>query len=100
MSLTSHFRTRESSGYDVRKRRVRLGLHAYLRHMEQAMSKARQERQAPRALSGGSLVYKWVDSPVGRLKLVATDEGLAAILWAADRPGRVRLKLDAEDAGH
>ena len=53
-----------------------------------------------RALSRGSLVYKWVDSPVGRLKLVATDEGLAGILWAADRPGRVRLKLDGEDAGH
>jgi methylated-DNA-[protein]-cysteine S-methyltransferase len=64
------------------------------RHMEQAMTKARQER------SPGSLVYKWVDSPVGRLKLVATDEGLAGILWAADRPGRVRLKADAEDAGH
>ena len=28
------------------------------------------------------LVYKWVDSPVGRLKLVATDRGLAGILWA------------------
>ena len=26
-------------------------------------------------------VYKMVDSPVGRLTLVATDEGLAAILW-------------------
>lgn len=46
------------------------------------------------------LVYKWLDSPVGRLKLVATDEGLAGILWPTDRPGRVRLTLDAEDAGH
>ena len=64
------------------------------------MNKARQEGQAPPALSRGSLVYKWVDSPVGRLKLVATDEGLAGILWATDRPGRVRLKIDAEDAGH
>jgi methylated-DNA-[protein]-cysteine S-methyltransferase len=68
--------------------------------MEQAMTKARQERQAPRALSSGSLAYKWVDSPVGRLKLVATGEGLAGILWATDRPGRVRLKPDGEDAGH
>jgi len=64
------------------------------------MNKARQEGQAPPALSRGSLVYKWVDSPVGRLKLVATDEGLAGILWATDGPGRVRLKIDAEDAGH
>ena len=28
-------------------------------------------------------------SPVGRLTLVATDEGLAAILWENDRPRRV-----------
>ena len=41
-----------------------------------------------------------VDSPVGRLTLVATDEGLAAILWENDRPGRVRLNIEAEDAGH
>ena len=27
-----------------------------------------------------------MDSPVGRLKLVATDDGLAAILWERDRP--------------
>ena len=64
------------------------------------MNNAHQDGRAPRALSRSSLVYKWVDSPVGRLKLVATDEGLAAILWATNRPGRVRLKLDAEDAGH
>jgi methylated-DNA-[protein]-cysteine S-methyltransferase len=46
------------------------------------------------------LVYKWVDSPVGRLKLVASDEGLAAILWEADRPRRVRLRVEAEDRTH
>jgi methylated-DNA-[protein]-cysteine S-methyltransferase len=46
------------------------------------------------------MVYKIVDSPVGRLKLVATDEGLAAILWEHDRPRRVRLAIDGEDAGH
>jgi methylated-DNA-[protein]-cysteine S-methyltransferase len=45
-------------------------------------------------------VYKTMDSPVGRLKLVATDEGLAAILWENDRPHRVRLNIDAEDNGH
>ena len=45
-------------------------------------------------------VYKWVNSPVGRLKLVASDRGLAAVLWAADPPNRVRLTIDAEDARH
>jgi methylated-DNA-[protein]-cysteine S-methyltransferase len=44
--------------------------------------------------------YKMVDSPVGRLKLVATDEGLAAILWENDRPGRVPLDSGAQDNGH
>ena len=45
-------------------------------------------------------VYKMIDSPVGRLKLVATDQGLAAILWENDRPGRVRLNLETESPGH
>jgi methylated-DNA-[protein]-cysteine S-methyltransferase len=45
-------------------------------------------------------VYKTVESPVGKLKLVATDDGLAAILWENDRPGRVRLNIKAEDNAH
>ena len=45
-------------------------------------------------------VCKVVDSPVGKLTLVATDRGLAAILWENDRPGRVRLEIDAEDSRH
>jgi methylated-DNA-[protein]-cysteine S-methyltransferase len=45
-------------------------------------------------------VYKWIDSPVGRLKLVATDAGLAAILWEKDRPRRVPLTIAAEDNQH
>ena len=45
-------------------------------------------------------VYKIIDSPVGRLTLVATDAGIAAILWPDDRPGRVRLELDAQDDTH
>lgn len=32
---------------------------------------------------------KIVHSPVGKLKLVATDDGLVAILWDNDRPHRV-----------
>jgi len=45
-------------------------------------------------------VYKMMSSPVGRLKLIATDAGLAAILWENDRPSRVRLNAEAEDARH
>jgi methylated-DNA-[protein]-cysteine S-methyltransferase len=45
-------------------------------------------------------VYKRVESPVGKLTLVATDEGLAAILWENDRPSRVRLNIEAEDNRH
>lgn len=45
-------------------------------------------------------VYKTIDSPIGKLKLVATDEGLAAILWENDRPHRVPLKIEGEDRNH
>ncbi len=38
-----------------------------------------------------SLAYKMMESPVGKLKLVASDKGLVAILWENDRPSRVRL---------
>jgi methylated-DNA-[protein]-cysteine S-methyltransferase len=44
--------------------------------------------------------YKWVDSPVGRLKLVASDVGLAAILWENENPRRVRLGHLVEDKSH
>jgi methylated-DNA-[protein]-cysteine S-methyltransferase len=45
-------------------------------------------------------VYKLIDSPVGKLTLVATDDGLAAILWENDPPRRVRLNLETEDNRH
>lgn len=45
-------------------------------------------------------VYKRMASPVGILTLVATDDGLAAILWENDRDGRVRVTLAAEDDRH
>jgi methylated-DNA-[protein]-cysteine S-methyltransferase len=45
-------------------------------------------------------VYMWMDSPIGKLKLVATDDGLAGILWAKERPNRVRLHVEAEDRTH
>jgi len=41
--------------------------------------------------------YKSISSPVGRLKLVASERGLAAILWENDDPERVRLEPLVED---
>jgi methylated-DNA-[protein]-cysteine S-methyltransferase len=45
-------------------------------------------------------VYKIIDSPVGKLKLVGNDDGLAAVLWENDDPKRVRLGATEEDGGH
>ncbi|MEO5492734.1 MAG: methylated-DNA--[protein]-cysteine S-methyltransferase [Sphingomonas sp.] len=39
-------------------------------------------------------------SPVGKLKLVASDKGLAAILWENDREDRVPLGAIAEQPNH
>jgi methylated-DNA-[protein]-cysteine S-methyltransferase len=44
--------------------------------------------------------YKTIPSPVGILKLVASDQGLAAILWENDRPSRVRLGELVENPSH
>jgi methylated-DNA-[protein]-cysteine S-methyltransferase len=46
------------------------------------------------------MAYKHMSSPVGRLTLVATDNGLGAILWENDRPGRVRLDVAGEMNDH
>jgi methylated-DNA-[protein]-cysteine S-methyltransferase len=43
------------------------------------------------------LLYKEMESPVGKLKLVATANALVAVLWRQERPNRVKLdtpKLD------
>ncbi|HTJ28882.1 MAG TPA: methylated-DNA--[protein]-cysteine S-methyltransferase [Acidobacteriaceae bacterium] len=47
-----------------------------------------------------SLAFTHLDSPVGRLKLVASPQGLAAVLWQNDRPTRVRLGEMVEDPNH
>lgn len=44
--------------------------------------------------------YKLMSSPVGELKLVASDKGLAAILWENDDPKRVRLDSLTQDESH
>lgn len=45
-------------------------------------------------------VYKTMPSPVGELKLVASEKGLAAVLWKNDHPGRVPLAHATETTDH
>jgi len=47
-----------------------------------------------------SLAYKRINSPVGKLTLVAGKDGLAAILWENDKPGRVHLSGLVRDEAH
>jgi methylated-DNA-[protein]-cysteine S-methyltransferase len=44
--------------------------------------------------------YKTVKSPVGELKLVASNDGLGAILWENEDPRRFWLNIVAEDKNH
>jgi methylated-DNA-[protein]-cysteine S-methyltransferase len=46
------------------------------------------------------LFYKTTKSPVGTLKLIASHDGLVAILWQNDNPQRVRLQAMAADREH
>ena len=47
-----------------------------------------------------TLVHTDIASPVGTLRLVASDTGLVAILWPNERPGRVPLGPTVEHADH
>jgi len=47
-----------------------------------------------------SYFHKFVPTPVGVLKLVASERGLAAILWENDHPARVRLGDSVEKGDH
>jgi len=38
-----------------------------------------------------TLFYKEIESPVGKLKLVASSNALVAVLWERERPNRVKL---------
>jgi methylated-DNA-[protein]-cysteine S-methyltransferase len=38
-----------------------------------------------------ALFYKEMDSPVGKLKLIASTNALVAVLWERERPDRVKL---------
>jgi methylated-DNA-[protein]-cysteine S-methyltransferase len=44
--------------------------------------------------------YKEMDSLVGRLTIVASDKGLAAVLWEDDNPKRTRVRIYAENNSH
>ncbi len=44
--------------------------------------------------------YKIVPSPVGALTLIASENGLAAVLWENDDPNRVRLSPRVEGRDH
>lgn len=45
-------------------------------------------------------VFKTLPSPLGNLRLVGSDKGLAAILWEKDDPKRVPLRIIGEDPNH
>lgn len=47
-----------------------------------------------------TFAFKTMPSPVGELTLIASAEGLAAILWENDDPDRVRLGPLLEDGSH
>jgi len=38
-----------------------------------------------------TLFYKEIESPVGKLKLVASSNAMVAVLWERERPNRVKL---------
>jgi methylated-DNA-[protein]-cysteine S-methyltransferase len=44
-----------------------------------------------------ALLYMWIDSPVGRLRLVGGAAGLAGVLWEKQAPAESGFELDRED---
>ena len=54
------------------------------------------------ALADSAMIYAftWMPSPVGRLRLVGSDRGLAAVLWEADGRSYRHLSNIYEDASH
>ena len=47
-----------------------------------------------------TLFYKEMESPVGKLKLVASSKALIAVLWEQERPNRVKLDAMNLDPRH
>ncbi len=44
--------------------------------------------------------HKTMASPVGQLTLIASDKGLAAVLWENDLPGRIPINHSTADIHH
>jgi methylated-DNA-[protein]-cysteine S-methyltransferase len=47
-----------------------------------------------------TLFYKEIESPVGKLKLVASSNALVAVLWEREHPNRVKLNTTTLDPQH
>lgn len=47
-----------------------------------------------------ALLYMWIESPVGPLRLVGGDAGLAGILWEKQDPAESGFALDRENDRH
>src|ERR1700759_1035876 len=47
-----------------------------------------------------SNAFKVILSPVGKLKLIASDRGLVAVLWENDNPRRVKVGTLVENPNH
>ena len=47
-----------------------------------------------------TLFYKEMESPVGKLKLVASAQALVAVLWEREQPNRVKLDIMNLDPRH
>jgi methylated-DNA-[protein]-cysteine S-methyltransferase len=62
--------------------------------------RGRAERSVPVRENPMAYSYQLMNSPVGVLKLIASDRGLAAILWEKDDPQRVRLQAAAAEGSH
>ena len=56
-------------------------------------------KRSPGEESRGNIIlfYKEMESPVGKLKLVASADALVAILWERERPNRIRLAMLSYD---
>ena len=61
-------------------------------------NRARDLRSGPHSV--GRYTSCAMHSPVGLLTLIASDRGLAAVLWQNDPPARVRVRAEREDASH
>ena len=44
--------------------------------------------------------HKTIKSPIGELKLIASDKGLAAVLWENDEPQRIQIRESIERNDH